>query len=158
VSLTPQTSREAGLDEAELAAWRGFLRTYAVLVRELDADLRAAHGLSLTAYELLRFLDDAPDGRLRPGELSAAALLTPSGITRLCDRLERDGLIAREECEDDGRGSFVALTAAGRTRARQARATHLAGVRARFLAPLSVAEIGMLGRVWQRVAGEPAAA
>jgi DNA-binding MarR family transcriptional regulator len=155
VSLRSQAPDVAPLEPAQLAAWRGLLRTYAVLVRDLDADLRAAHSLSISGYELLRFLDDAPDGRLRPGELASAALLTPSGITRLCDRLERDGLVARESCEEDGRGSLVALTPAGRERVRAARATHLGGVRERFLGRLDDAEIATLGAVWGRIAGEP---
>jgi DNA-binding MarR family transcriptional regulator len=154
MSLSAQTNDGAEavpLDAREDAAWRGFLRTYAAVVGELDAELRAEHDLTLSGYEVLRFLDDAPDGRLRPGELSAAALLTPSGITRLCDRLERDGLVRREACDDDGRGSLVVLTDAGRERSRAARVTHLDGVRRRFLAPLDEAEVDALAAVWQRL-------
>ena len=154
MSLTQQGSG-AALAPADLAAWRGFLRAYALLVPQLDEELRAAHGLSVSGYEVLRFLADAPGHRMRPGELSAAALLTPSGITRLCDRLERDGLIVREACDDDGRGSLVVLTDPGHERVRQAQRTHLAGVRRRFLDLLTEQEIEVLGNVWKRVAGEP---
>src|SRR3712207_1713353 len=101
MSLSAQKQRTPDvvpLDSREDGAWRGFLRTYAALVHELDAELRAAHELTLSGYEVLRLLDDAPGGRLRPSELAAAVLLTPSGITRLCDRLERDGLVTREAC------------------------------------------------------------
>jgi DNA-binding MarR family transcriptional regulator len=156
MSLTRQEVSPAELGPAELAAWRGFLRAYAVLVPQLDADLRAQHGIGLSAYELLRFLDDAPGDRLRPGELAAAALLTPSGVTRLCDRLVRDGLVVRESCDEDGRGTEVVLTDRGRERVRAARTDHLAGVRERFLDPLNPDEIAALGAVWARVAGEPA--
>jgi DNA-binding MarR family transcriptional regulator len=154
--LTPQEVSAASLHPAELAAWRGFLRAHAVLVPQLDADLRARHGLSLSAYELLRFLDDAPGGRLRPGELAAAALLTPSGVTRLCDRLVREGLVVRDSCDDDCRGTEIVLTHAGRERVRAARVDHLAGVRERFLRRLTAEEIAVLGAVWTRLAGEPA--
>jgi DNA-binding MarR family transcriptional regulator len=68
----------------------------------------------------------------------------------------RDGLVVRESCEDDGRGTEVVLTDAGRERVRAARPHHLAGVRDRFLAPLSAEEVATLGAVWGRVAGEPA--
>ncbi len=154
MSLTQQGSG-AALAPADLAAWRGFLRAYALLVPQLDDELRAAHGISVSGYEALRFLADAPGQRMRPGELAAAALLTPSGITRLCDRLERDGLIVRESCDDDGRGSLVVLTKAGTERVREAQRTHLAGVRRRFLDLLTEQEIEVLGNVWKRVAGEP---
>jgi DNA-binding MarR family transcriptional regulator len=154
MSLTQQGSG-ATLAPADLAAWRGFLRAYALLVPQLDEELRTEHGISVSAYEALRFLADAPGQRMRPGELAAAALLTPSGITRLCDRLERDGLIVRESCDDDGRGNLVVLTEAGETRAREAQRTHLAGVRRRFLDLLTEQEIEVLGTVWKRVAGEP---
>jgi DNA-binding MarR family transcriptional regulator len=145
------------LDEREDAAWRGFLRAYSVLVRELDAELRSTHAVTLSGYEVLRFLDDAPEGRLRPGELADAALLTPSGITRLCDRLERDGLITREACGDDGRGTLIVLTEDGRRRAREARVTHLEGVRRGFLSRLKPAELDALGALWRRVTPEPGA-
>jgi DNA-binding MarR family transcriptional regulator len=139
------------LDAREDAAWRGLLRAHAAVVGDLDAELRAAHDLTISDYEVLRFLDDAPDGRLRPSELASAALLTPSGITRLCDRLERQGLVRRESFDEDGRGSLVVLTDDGRRRSRAARATHLAGVRRRFLSRLDPAEIDVLGDVWRRV-------
>ena len=143
------------LSPLELAAWRGFLRTHSELVRVLDADLRNEHGFGLSAYEMLGLLDDAPGSRLRPGEQAAGALLTPSGITRVCDRLVRDGLVVRESFEDDGRGSLVVLTAAGRRRVRVARATHLAGVRACFLTHLGDEEVGTLSSVFTRLSSEP---
>jgi DNA-binding MarR family transcriptional regulator len=162
MSLSAQPDRSAGppvvpLDEREDAAWRGVLRAYSALVRELDAELRETHAVTLSGYEVLRFLDDSPEGRLRPGELSDAALLTPSGITRLCDRLGRDGLVTRQACDDDGRGTLIVLTEAGRRRAREARVTHLEGVRRRFLSRLKPAELDTLSTIWRRVMPEPGA-
>src|ERR1700745_3332102 len=86
------------LDDRELRAWRGMLRIHATLTKALDADLEAAHGLPLTSYEGLLHLDHADDQRVRMSDLAATVILSRSGLTRLVDRLEREGLIARESC------------------------------------------------------------
>ena len=92
------------LDAEELAAWRGMLRTHARLTKALDVELVSAHGLPLTSYEVLLHLADSPDGRLRMSELADSVLLSRSGLTRLVDRLERQGLLGRESCPNDRRG------------------------------------------------------
>jgi DNA-binding MarR family transcriptional regulator len=139
------------LTPLELGAWRGLLRAHARLTREMDADLRERHGLSLSAYEILMLLSDAPRRRMRVSELSAATLLSVSGVSRLVDRLVRDGLAAKEACEADGRGAEVVLTAMGRGRVRAARASHLADVRRRFLSRFSDAELRELVTLWGRL-------
>ena len=113
------------LDKEELAAWRGMLRVHAALTRALDAELTERHGLPLTSYEVLLFLADARDGRMRMSELADSVLLRRSGLTRLVDRLERDGLLEREQCEEDARGYFAAITDSGRAVFDEARRTHL---------------------------------
>ncbi len=130
------------LSALELDAWRGMLAVHTAVVGRLDADLRARHGLSVTSYEALMLLGDAPRGRLRVSELSAATLLSVSGMSRMVDRLAREGLVVKEACEDDGRGAEVVLTASGRTRLRAARASHLAGVRREFLSRFREAALG----------------
>ena len=139
------------LSPAELAAWRGFLRVHSALVRDLDAELRAAHGLSLHEYEVLLYLSDSADGRLRMSDLAAAVLLSESGLTRLVDRLVRAGSVERTRCEDDRRGHYAALTPAGRARFEAARIVHRAGVRARFLDLLGEDELRTLAAVWERL-------
>src|SRR4051812_5903890 len=124
------------LDETELGAWRGFLRAHAALVRQLDAELQAAHGLSLSSYEVLLLLASAPQRRQRMSELANATLITLGGVTRLVDRLERDGLVRRERCASDARGIEAVLTDEGLQRLRAAAPTHRAGIRERFLAHL----------------------
>ena len=146
-----QRTVKGDLSPLELDAWRGLLRTHARLVRELDHELVAAHGLPLTSYEVLIALAGAPGERLRMSEVADSLLLSQSGITRLVDRLERDGLVRREPCEEDGRGLYAALTPHGRAALRAARATHLAGVRRRFLDPLSDRELSSLAGAWRRV-------
>jgi DNA-binding MarR family transcriptional regulator len=84
-------------------------------------------------------------------DLAASVLLSQSGVTRLVDRLERDGLVARERCEDDARGWFAVLTDAGARRLAEARRTHLAGVRRLFLEHLDERDRAQLAAVWERL-------
>jgi DNA-binding MarR family transcriptional regulator len=109
--MASTTSHE--LTAAELAAWRGFLRVHSALAKQLDAQLEAEHDLPLSSYEVLITLRSAPGRRLRMAELADAVLLSRSGMTRLVDRLERDGLLVRDTCASDARGCFAVLTPAG---------------------------------------------
>jgi len=142
------------LDEVELAAWRGLLRVHSDLTRELDRELREAERLTLTEYDVLVQLADAPGGRLRMSELADAVLLSRSGLTRLVDDLVRRGLVLRERCPDDARGLEASLTAEGAALREKARATHLAGVRRRFVDRLSDRQLRELARAFEGVAGE----
>jgi DNA-binding MarR family transcriptional regulator len=142
------------LSDRELAAWRGFLRTHALLWRELESSLEKRHGISLSAYDVLVLLDEAPGGRLRMTELADAVLMSSGGFTRLADRLCADGFVARERYASDRRGFELVLTAAGREKLEQARETHRADIRARFLAYLDADEQAALGALWQRLAAQ----
>ena len=144
-------SRSQQLDDRELRAWRGMLRVHAMLTKALDADLDAAHGLPLSSYEVLMHLDDADGQRMRMSDLAATVILSRSGLTRLVDRLEREGLIERQSCDSDARGSFATLTPAGRRKLQAARATHLAGVRSLFLDHFSPEELELLAAAWERL-------
>jgi DNA-binding MarR family transcriptional regulator len=139
------------LTELELGAWRGMLRAHASLVRALDAELDAAHGLSLSGYEVLLLLHEAPDRRLRMSELAESALLSLSGMTRLVDRLVRAGLVERERCADDKRVHYARPTGAGTTLFAAARATHLQGVRERFLDRFADSDLSRLDGYWRRL-------
>src|SRR3954468_19969915 len=137
--------------EAELDAWRGFLRTHSMLLRELDEELTRLHGLPVSSYDVLVQLDEAEDGRLRMSALADAVLLSRSGLSRLVTRLEGQGLIERAECSDDARGSYAAITDLGRRRLDEARVTHRAGVRERFFDQLGERDLRSLAKVWGRV-------
>jgi DNA-binding MarR family transcriptional regulator len=155
-TAAPAATRGEGgelLTPAELAAWRGLLRVHASVVARLDDELRRAHAMSLTTYEALMLLGEAPGRRLRVSELSSATLLSVSGMSRMVDRLEREGLVERRACETDGRGAEVVLTDEGRERLRAARATHLAGVRNAFLSRIDDDDLRALARAWERVGG-----
>jgi DNA-binding MarR family transcriptional regulator len=139
------------LSPQELRAWRGLLRVHASLVKALDAELESEHRLAVTTYEVLLYLADAPDGQMRMHDLASRVLLSRSGLTRLVDRLERDGLLERKSCESDARGAFAVLTVSGREKLTAARRTHLDGVRRHFLEHLSDDELATLGGIWERV-------
>jgi DNA-binding MarR family transcriptional regulator len=127
------------------------LRAHAELTRELDAQLAREHKLPLSSYEVLLYLADAPDGRMRMAELADSVLLSRSGLTRLVDRLEREGLLKRKRCESDARGYFAEITPKGRRLFDAARRTHLDGVRDLFLSRFSRDELRALGALWQKL-------
>jgi DNA-binding MarR family transcriptional regulator len=148
------TEVETGVHEltpVELGAWRGMLRVHSALVKELDAELIAEYDLPLTSYEVLISLQAAPGHRLRMAELADSVLLSRSGMTRLVDRLERHELLERDTVTSDGRGCYAVLTEAGEALLAQARATHLDGVRQRFLRHFSEWELRELAERWERV-------
>jgi DNA-binding MarR family transcriptional regulator len=149
--VTASAADPTTLSAPELAAWRGFLRVHAALVKQLDAQLEATHGLPLSSYEVLITLAEAPEHRLRMAELADATLLSRSGMTRLVDRLQREGLIARARCECDARGAFAELTQKGVALLAEIRPTHLAGVRASFLSHLDDGELHTLAALWERL-------
>ncbi|HTE58852.1 MAG TPA: MarR family transcriptional regulator [Solirubrobacteraceae bacterium] len=130
MSVATHVRRE--LSERQLDAWTRFLRAHASVTRALEPELASEHGLTLSDYDVLVQLAQAPGRRLRPVEVARAVLLTRSGVTRLVHGLERAGLVERVPSPDDGRSSLVHLTEAGRDVLRRASRTHLAGVRERF--------------------------
>jgi DNA-binding MarR family transcriptional regulator len=146
-----QTTQTLRFTELELDAWRGFLRTYTTLVRDLDDELTARHGLPVSSYDVLVQLDEAPDGMLRMSHLADAVLLSRSGLSRLVTRLASQGLIEREDCKNDARGAFAVITDEGRRRLNEARATHRVGIRERFLDKLSERDQRQLAKVWSRL-------
>jgi DNA-binding MarR family transcriptional regulator len=127
------------------------LRAHAALTRELDAELAREHDLPLSSYEVLLFLADSEDGRMRMSELASSVLLSRSGLTRLVDRLERQGLLIRVRCESDARGLFAEITPTGRELFAEARKTHLDGVRRLFLDRFSRDELRTLGVLWEKL-------
>lgn len=143
---------QEALSETEIQAWRGFLRAHSCLAKRLDAELERAHGLPMTSYEVLHHLDDAGAGRMRMCDLAEQAQLSRSGLTRLVDRLERDGLLERCSCQHDARGAYACLTELGRERLTQARGTHMAVVREHFFSRFSEPELDTLAHLWDRLA------
>jgi DNA-binding MarR family transcriptional regulator len=151
----PTSSRP--LSEQELAAWRGMLQAHAQATQALDAQMRSEHDLSVSSYEVLMFLGDAPDHRMRMSEIADRVLLSRSGLTRLVDRLCQLGYVTRCAAENDGRGQYAELTDAGAEKLKAARRTHLRGIREVFLGRLNTSDQIALGDIWKRfLAADPA--
>jgi DNA-binding MarR family transcriptional regulator len=145
MATTPDT-----LSLPELAAWRGMLEAHSQVMRQLDAQMQAEHGLSASAYEVLMFLDDAPEHRMRMSDIADRVLLSRSGCTRLVDRLVRQGYVTRCAADDDGRGLFAQLTDTGIEKITAARVTHREGIRQFFLDHLTATDQIALGDIWSR--------
>ncbi|MGH3243617.1 MAG: MarR family winged helix-turn-helix transcriptional regulator [Spirillospora sp.] len=142
------------LAAAELTVWRTMLRAQARISRRLQADLLARHDLALGSYEVLTHLGEAPCGRLRMNDLADRVLLSRSGLTRLVDRLQREGLVVRQSCASDARGLFAVLTAAGRARLAEATPTYREGVRDDVLSRLDEPDLRALGTLLDKLADE----
>lgn len=137
--------------DLRLATWRSFLRTHAHLLRRLEQDLQAQHKIGIASYDVLVQLAEAPRHRLRMAELADAVLLSRSGLTRLVDRLQRDGLVERERDPGDARGLFTVLTPLGRQALRDAAVVHLRGVAELFTDRLDDAELAELRRLMDKL-------
>jgi DNA-binding MarR family transcriptional regulator len=148
--MTTQESPTTSLAGYELAAWRGMLQVHALVTQELDAQMRAEHGISVSAYEVLMFLDDAPEHRMRMSEIADRVLLSRSGCTRLVDRLVDLGYVTRSTATTDGRGLYAQLTDAGLDKVRAARGVHHEGVHRFFLDHLTTTDQIALGDIWTR--------
>jgi DNA-binding MarR family transcriptional regulator len=131
-------------DRVQVEAWRALLRAHSGLTEQLERRLQAEHELPLSWFEVLRTLDEAPDGRVRLQQLIDCALMTKSGVSRLVDRMEAAGLVRRESCPADRRGAYAALTESGRRRVRAAAPTHAAGIEEHIGRHLTEAEAGQL--------------
>lgn len=159
MTAVPPTSAPAVTPSAadwRVGVWRAFLRAHAGAVRELERELLADTGTPLAWYDVLLQLAEAPGRRLRMAELADRALLSRSGLTRLIDRLQAEGLVSREPSPDDARGTFTVLTAAGVSRLRAAAPVHLAGIQAHWLSHFNDNELRVLGALLGRVVASDA--
>jgi DNA-binding MarR family transcriptional regulator len=139
------------LTRREFRAWHGALRFTTSTIRAVDEALIAAHGISITEYDVLITLYNAPEHRLRMAALAGSVVLTPSGLTHLVGRLERSGFVERVVDEADRRSHFAMLTPSGDQRLREARITHNEVVRQRLTRRLSERQLDRLGSVWARL-------
>ena len=138
-----------------LAAWRGFLRTHSHLIKQLEQDLLVQHKIPLGSYDVLVQLAEAPGHRLRMSDLAEAVLLSRSGLSRLVDRLQKDGLVCRAPDPCDARGLFTVLTDKGRDTLRDASVVHLAGVGRLVVDRLSDDELSQLAALMTKLDPTP---
>lgn len=132
------------ITDQELSAWRYFIKAHAKIIEKIEQDLTDLKRVPLTTYDVLIALFEAPDRKLRLGDLNKKVVLSKSGLTRLVDRLEREGLIRRERSEEDRRGAYAALTEEGERELRQAWPVYAGGIKQYFAAPLSESELQSL--------------
>ena len=149
VSYTCQVS-DGDLDRW-LPGWMALLRTAPRYVDFVESELRRDHDLTLPRYDVLAQLDLA-GGRLGLSELAALIWLSPSGLSKLLDRMEASGLIVREPDPSDARSWFAVLTPTGRARVRRARASHHTVVSATFGNALTDRDLAALTRVMEKLA------
>jgi DNA-binding MarR family transcriptional regulator len=135
----------------EQVAWVGLLRAHASATRRFNSDLVSAHGLTLNDYEVLLHLARAPERMLRRVDLAKSVLLTPSGITRLLEGLERAGYVERASCPSDARVTYALLSDEGYEKLRQASATHVDGIRSHFAERFSPEELETLAGLLSRL-------
>ena len=127
------------------------MRAHASTTRRFNAELVAEHDLTINDYEVLLHLSHADDRRLRRIDLAQRVLLTPSGITRLLEGLERAGYVERATCDSDARVTYAQLTDEGVEKLREASKSHVAGIRDFFRERFSREELEVLGGLLERL-------
>jgi DNA-binding MarR family transcriptional regulator len=138
-------------DREAVAVWRSFLEAHAGLVDALERELQEERGLPLAFYDVLVQLGEAPEGRLRMQELAERLLLSRSGFTRLCDRMEAAGLLQRARCPSDRRGVYAEITPAGTEALEEAAPVHQRGVEEHFARHLGSADLEALRAMLDRL-------
>lgn len=155
--VEPRTAVSTRPNPTALDSWRVFLRAHAVITRRLEAELMAEQDLPLASYDVLVQLVEAPGRRLRMTELASAVLLSRSGLSRLVDRLQREGLVSREAASEDGRGMYAVLQPAGLIRLKNAAPTHLRGIAEHMTNKYSEGELDTLRGLLDRLCDWPLA-
>lgn len=139
--------------ESHVAAWVSLMGAHAAMTRAFNADLQAGHGMTVMDFECLRRLDRAEDGEMRRGDLAQAVGLTPSGITRLLEGLEKAGLVCKRFCSSDARVSYAVITDKGRVALGRAADEHLAALIALLDERYTDAEVQTLAELLGRLPG-----
>lgn len=139
------------ISEQEWGLWRGFVTMHRHLARELDRQLQRDAGISQADFIVLGRLSEAPDRRLRTGELAELLAWEKSRVSHQVTRMESRGLVERTECDTDGRGTWVGVTPEGRRTLLAATRDHAAKIQELFFAELSAQERDVLHDVTRRI-------
>ncbi len=142
---------ESELDAEGLEAWEAFVFAHAAAVGRIERDLGAAGHISLTWYDVLTALSQAPDNRLRLHELANEVVLSRSGLTRLLDRLETAGLITREPAPGDRRGAYAVMTPLGEEILNRTWPAYAAGIARHFSQHLTDEEKSVIATALRRL-------
>lgn len=149
--MSNNTDHERPFSDEEGAVWRGLLHIHRNVLRALDEELSRQHRLPVREFDVLMTLFRAPERHLRMSDLAERVLLSPSGVTRMVERLERDCWVQRRSDPADARSYFAVLTDLGAQRLTAARATHNAVIRTLFISRLSQEDLHDLRVIWQKV-------
>ncbi|MGW5875820.1 MarR family winged helix-turn-helix transcriptional regulator [Nocardiopsis terrae] len=144
---------KAWLEPDEQDVWRGFLRMNAWIYDELERDLRTRDGFSLIEYGILAHLSEAPRQRMRMRVLAETVIVSRSRLSHQIARLEREGHVRREHCEDDRRGLWAVLTERGATALDRAAPGHAARVRSLMFDRLSGSQVDQLRGIVDTLGG-----
>src|ERR1700735_4322803 len=128
----PRDGQAAWLTAEQQDAWRAYTRLAQLLMRQLDRDLHP-FGLSMHDYEILVELSEAPRSRMRMTELADRTAQSRSRLSHQINRMESKGLVTREGCEGDKRGTFAVLTDVGQATIGKAAPSHVESVRKHFV-------------------------
>ena len=139
------------LNAAEMKAWRRYIIASRRLLEALDDDL-AAHDISMSDYEVLAQLSEAPERRMRMSELADVAMISRSRLSHRIKVMEKAGWVKREACPIDKRGYFAVMTPKGWKAIVAAAPDHVASVRERFLDALDKGDQKVLAEIFERVA------
>ena len=149
----PRTSTARWLTDDEQRAWRAYIQLAQLLIRQLDRDLHP-FGLSMHDYEILVELSEAPQNRLRMTELADRTAQSRSRLSHQVNRMESKGLVVREGCEGDKRGTFAVLTQHGAATISQVAPHHVASVRRHFIDQLGQLELSALTGAYEPLLAE----
>jgi DNA-binding MarR family transcriptional regulator len=139
------------LTDTEQTAWRTFIESSWALHTRLEDELRAATGLSMNDYHVMVVLSEAPERRLRMGELASRLVFSPSRVTYQINSMVKRGLVRKQNCSEDGRGQEAVLTDDGLAALRAAAPLHLDTVRKAFIDLLDADELDVVHRVFDKV-------
>ena len=137
-------------DSRWMTAWMRLVRTHTQLWDAVERQMRRDHGLTMARYDVLAQLDLA-GGRLGLGELASAIALSPSGLSKLLDRMDASGLIRREPHPHDARAALATITPRGRQLVRSARKCHHALLRRTFGTALDDRDVADLTRIMEKL-------
>jgi DNA-binding MarR family transcriptional regulator len=149
----PRTSSPRWLTDEEQRAWRAYIRLAQLLMRQLDRDLNP-FGLSMHDYEILVELSEAPRHRMRMTELADRTAQSRSRLSHQVNRMEARGLVSRENCEGDKRGTFAVLTKHGAATIEEVAPHHVASVRRHFIDRLGAVELTALTSAYEPLLAE----
>ena len=137
--------------QVEQEAWGGFLSAFAYINRIVEDDLQSHTQVTHVEFEILLRISWTENQKMRIQDLAAQSILTRSGTSRAISRLEKAGLVMREEASEDRRGSYATLTKEGAKRFQNAIAPHVSFVKNHFLDLYSEQELKQMAKFWKRL-------